>query len=72
MLVKYPKSSVGEIGIDPNTKGDLGVRMDEQEIIFLKQLAIAKELKRPRVCCRGVWDKLISLIDQSSPCLQDL
>ena len=39
MLVKYPKSSVGEIGIDPNTKGDLGVRMDEQEIIFLKQLA---------------------------------
>ena len=34
MLVKYPKSSVGEIGIDPNTKGDLGVRMDEQEIIF--------------------------------------
>ena len=54
MLVKYPKSSVGEIGIDPNTKGDLGVRMDEQEIIFLKQLAIAKELKRPvSIHCRG-------------------
>ncbi len=68
MLVKYPKSSVGEIGIDPNAKGDLGVRMDEQEIIFLKQLAIAKELKRPvSIHCRGAWDKLISLIDQSSP-----
>ena len=54
MLVKYPKSSVGEIGIDPNTKGDLGVSMDEQEIIFLKQLAIAKELKRPvSIHCRG-------------------
>ena len=36
--------------------------------LFLKQLAIAKELKRPvSIHCRGAWDKLISLIDQSSP-----
>ena len=68
LLNSYPQACVGEIGIDPNTKGDLGVSMDEQELIFLKQLALANQFKRPvSIHCRSSWDKLISLIDQVSP-----
>ena len=68
LLNSYPQACVGEIGIDPNTKGDLGVSMDDQEFIFLKQLVLANQFKRPvSIHCRSSWDKLISLIDQVSP-----
>ncbi len=62
-LFQYPNAGVGEIGIDPDTKGDSGVDIEEQEIIFYHQLKIAKEFQRPvSIHCRSAWGRLLKIL----------
>ncbi len=62
LLIKYPQAGVGEIGIDHAIED----RDDEdQEVVFLAQLEIARRLKRPvSIHCRRAWGRLIELLDQ--------
>ena len=65
-LLAYPKAGIGEIGIDPNTKGDFGVEITEQEEIFCNQLDLAKEFKRPvSIHCRTAWGRLIKILKET-------
>jgi TatD DNase family protein len=65
LLEAYPTASVGEIGIDRA----IDVRNDEeQEHVFLEQLAIAATLERPvSIHCRQAWGRLIELLDGFGP-----
>jgi len=62
LLVEYPESAVGEIGIDHA----IDDRDDEdQEAVFFHQLELARKLKRPvSIHCRRAWGRLIELLDQ--------
>ncbi|MEA2069633.1 MAG: TatD family hydrolase, partial [Verrucomicrobiota bacterium] len=61
LLREYPRSSVGEIGIDHaiDDRDDA-----DQESVFLAQLEIARRLERPvTIHCRRAWGRLIELLD---------
>lgn len=60
LLCEYP-SGVGEIGLDHALdKGTFAV----QEEVFLAQLSLAAELRRPvSVHCRRAWGRMIELLD---------
>lgn len=63
ILLKYPTSAVGEIGIDHaiETRNDT-----DQEHVFLQQLELAQKLNRPvSIHCRKAWGRLIELLDQA-------
>ncbi len=62
LLVEYPESAVGEIGIDHaiDDRDDA-----DQETVFFQQLELARKLKRPvSIHCRRAWGRLIELLDQ--------
>ena len=62
LLVEYPESAVGEIGIDHaiDDRDDA-----EQEAVFFQQLELARNLERPvSIHCRRAWGRLIELLDQ--------
>lgn len=62
LLLEYPESAVGEIGIDHAIEE----RDDEdQERIFFQQLELVRKLERPvSIHCRRAWGRLIELLDQ--------
>lgn len=62
LLTSYQQASVGEIGIDHaiEDRND-----DQQERVFLAQLALARKYDRPvSIHCRQAWGRLIELLDQ--------
>ncbi|WP_372795291.1 TatD family hydrolase [Pontiella sp.] len=62
LLVEYPESAVGEIGIDHaiDDRDDA-----DQETVFFQQLELARKLERPvSIHCRRAWGRLIELLDQ--------
>jgi TatD DNase family protein len=62
LLVQYPQSSVGEIGIDHKLEA---YDTADQEAVFLAQLQLAKRLERPvSIHCRNAWGRLIELLDE--------
>lgn len=62
LLVRYPQSSVGEIGIDHKLDA---YDATDQESVFIAQLELAKRLKRPvSIHCRNAWGRLIELLDE--------
>lgn len=63
LLTTYPQASIGEIGIDHAIEN----RNDaEQEQVFIEQLQIAEQFKRPvSIHCRQAWGRLIELLDQT-------
>ena len=64
-LVAFPEAGVGEIGLDPEPKGDGGVPMEEQEEVFKAQLALAVGLDRAvSIHVRGAWGRLLALLDE--------
>ena len=66
LLEKYPQAGVGEIGIDPDPKGNQAESIEVQEEIFLVQLEIAQRWKRPvSIHCRGAWGRLLDLLDRA-------
>jgi TatD DNase family protein len=62
LLVQYPQSAVGEIGIDHAIED----RDDAvQEQVFFEQMELARKLDRPvSIHCRRAWGRLIELLDQ--------
>ncbi|HEY5652841.1 MAG TPA: TatD family hydrolase [Pontiella sp.] len=61
-LQKYPQAGVGEIGIDHAVEG---YDVEDQESVFLDQLALARKLNRPvSIHCRQAWGRLIELLDR--------
>lgn len=66
LLEKHPQAGVGEIGIDPDPKGNQAESMEVQEEIFLAQLEMAQRWKRPvSIHCRGAWERLLDLLDRA-------
>jgi TatD DNase family protein len=62
LLTSYPQASVGEIGIDHAVEPR---HDEEQEVVFLQQLEIARKFDRPvTIHCRKAWGRLIELLDQ--------
>ncbi len=63
MLVKHPRASVGEIGIDHKVEQ---YDAADQEAVFMAQLALARRLERPvTIHCRDAWGRLIELLDEA-------
>lgn len=61
LLTTYPQASVGEIGIDHALEERTD---DEQERVFLAQLAMVRKYCRPvTIHCRRAWGRLIELLD---------
>ena len=68
LLEKYPQAGVGEIGIDPEPKGNQAESMEVQEEVFLAQLEMAQRWKRPvSIHCRGAWGRLLEVLDRAGP-----
>ena len=68
LLEKYPQAGVGEIGIDPEPKGNQAESMEVQEEVFLAQLEMAQRWKRPvSIHCRGAWGRLLEVLDRTGP-----
>ncbi len=62
-LEKYPSAGVGEIGLDKWIR-DHDIK--KQREVFLKQLELAQELKRPAtIHCLRAWGHLQECLDQS-------
>lgn len=62
LLARYPRASVGEIGIDHKLEA---FDQADQEAVFLAQLELARTLKRPvSIHCRQAWGRLIELLDE--------
>jgi len=58
-LHRFPFAAVGEIGLDHALPGR---NDEEQRIVFLAQLALARELRRPvAIHCRRAWSDLLSM-----------
>jgi TatD DNase family protein len=64
-LMALPYAVVGEIGLDhANEKSDRA----EQYAVFLAQMELAHELKRPvSVHCRRAWDVLLAVVQKLGP-----
>jgi TatD DNase family protein len=60
LLVKTPKATIGEIGLDHA----LDKRNDaEQERVFIAQLSLARLLRRPvSIHCRRAWSSLVRIL----------
>ena len=57
-LEKYPKMSVGEIGLDKNYPD-----LDVQESVFRRELQIAHDMKRvAHIHCVGCWGKMMEIL----------
>jgi TatD DNase family protein len=59
-FLRYPGSTVGEIGLDNEEKGG---NIEVQEAVFEQQLDLAGKLGRPAtVHCRRAWGRLMTIL----------
>ncbi|MCW7754550.1 TatD family hydrolase [Desulfobotulus sp. H1] len=59
-LTFHPEFGVGEIGLDGLVSCG---NMDEQEMVFTKQLRLARDLRRPvSLHCRKAWDRMLPIL----------
>jgi len=62
-LTRYPRSGIGEVGLDKWIRDS---DFDDQNLVFREQLKLAAELKRPiAVHCLQAWGTLKERIDES-------
>jgi TatD DNase family protein len=62
ILMEMPKAAVGEIGLDHA----LEMRNDEEQAeVFIAQLQLARQLKRPvSIHCRRAWGDMMKILEQ--------
>eukprot|EP00033_Pygsuia_biforma_P002370 GCRY01002623.1.p1 GENE.GCRY01002623.1~~GCRY01002623.1.p1 ORF type:complete len:282 (-),score=18.97 GCRY01002623.1:418-1263(-) len=67
ILINNPQAGVGEIGLCRTARGK-AVSLEQQELVFRKQIALAKELKRPiSIHCVRHYGKLLEILSDEAP-----